>query len=97
MDYCDVLRGFVSSIPLVKKFLDDLRKFGNLVTPCPMQPGYYYLNQFWIDETQFPGHTLLKDNVSLMLQLMCTDENKAKPIFLFDFQIFLKYNKTKWT
>jgi hypothetical protein len=96
LDYCDVLRGFAKSLSIVKKLLDDLRKFGNIITPCPMKPGYYYLNKFWVNETQFPGHTLLKENFLLMAQLIFTDENETKPIFLYDFQIYATFNKTKW-
>jgi hypothetical protein len=96
MDYCDVLRGFATNLSIVRKLIADLRKFGNIITPCPMKPGYYYLNKFWVDETQFPGYGLLRENFLLMLQLIFTDENEKKPIFLFDFQIFLKFNKTKW-
>jgi hypothetical protein len=96
MDYCDLLRGFATKLRIVKKLIDDLRKFGNIITPCPMQPGYYYLNQFWIDETTFPGYGLLRDNLLLMFQLKYTDENAVKPIYLMDAQIFVRYNKTQW-
>jgi hypothetical protein len=98
MDYCDILRGFANAkkLEIVKKLLENLRKFGNIVTPCPIKPGNYYLNKFWIDETVYPWHGLLRENYLLMLQLIFTDENAAKPIFLFDFQLFATYNKTQW-
>jgi hypothetical protein len=44
-NYCNIRRSG-STVPLISKLFNELLKYGNIVAPCPIKPGNYFIKNF---------------------------------------------------
>jgi Protein of unknown function (DUF1091) len=94
INYCDMIRGQMLPMQLVLRIIDQIMKFGRLIVPCPVQPGHYYLKNFYVDETQL--YRLLCENYIIVLEVIFGQEILGKQLPVFDFQGSFMCNKSNW-
>jgi Protein of unknown function (DUF1091) len=84
------------AIQLVQSMVDQIKKFGRLIiVPCPIQPGHYYLKNYFVDETQLPLYRLLTATDEVMVEVIATQEILAKRLSVLNVQGFFMC-KSNW-
>lgn len=97
INYCDFMGGhLVSVVGTLQTMIDGLAAFGNLLSPCPMLPGIYYMKDYFMDETASPLTKLLPENVKYMTNFTLTDENARKPVLIATYQVLFTCNRSNW-
>jgi Protein of unknown function (DUF1091) len=91
-----MMRGHLMPMQLVQSMVDQIKKFGRLIVPCPIAPGHYYLNNFFVDETQLLLYRLLTETDEVMVEVISTQEISAKRLSVFNVQGFFMCNKSNW-
>jgi Protein of unknown function (DUF1091) len=82
-NYCR-MKEFGDNIQLVKNVWDDLKRFGNLVQNCPLEKGYYFLKDGYINETGTLLKRFMKVKRPYALMIMARDvTRRKKPTFYF--------------
>jgi Protein of unknown function (DUF1091) len=95
-NYCDAMRGKSLPMQVVKAFLGRMAKFGRLAVPCPIQPGHYYLKNFYVDETHMPMYRLLREGLVIMLEVDFNQEVLGKMVPVMHMESYFTCNKSNW-
>jgi hypothetical protein len=80
-----MLKDHYTDFSITKTMLDTLTKFGNLIQPCPIKPGHYYLKEGRVDDSLFPKYLIPFNNTRYKTHVVFMDENMgAKKVFEYN-------------
>jgi hypothetical protein len=89
-NYCDLLRSEDQFIG-VKLVIEMMSKNGNMTSGCPVNPGYLYLKNHFLEDKAFPIFLFNKNNSEYLMNVNITDENGKKVKKAFDASFYMTY------
>jgi hypothetical protein len=96
INYCDVMSGHFIPMVTLQVMLAELKRFGNLVGPCPIVPGLYNMKDYTMDETASSFTKMLAEGSRYLSNYTLTDENFGRPVNIASFQILFTCNHSNW-
>jgi hypothetical protein len=91
-NYCFIRRDSEKFIA-IKYLLDNLAKNGNISSACPLNPGYLYLKNHFIEDKSLPMFVFNQDRSEYLIIVNVTDDNGKRPKRAFDASVYIKYLK----
>jgi hypothetical protein len=76
--------------------INELARYGNLLGPCPIVPGQYYLKGYTMDETVSPLTRMMAEGAKYLSIISLTDENSGKPEQIASFHSLFHSNRSNW-
>jgi hypothetical protein len=92
VDYCR-LRGGLSESPIIKVVLDEISKFGNVTQPCPLEPGFLYLKDLYLDDTPHAMLLAVFPSGDYRVEVRLLNENKSKLVEYIKLIVLANYSK----
>jgi hypothetical protein len=89
VNYCDVRRGMFGVMFVYKDLLEDLYKFGNLTSMCPLKKGYYNMKNILIKDNLFPPYVLRLGSGTYMVLLIVLDESSKTKLWVSTSEIYI--------
>jgi hypothetical protein len=96
VNYCDIMSGRLTPVATLRMIVDELAKFGNLLGPCPMKPGQYYLKDYTMDETASVVTRMMQEKDKFLSNFTVTDENSGRPVLITSYQVLFSCNHSNW-
>jgi hypothetical protein len=90
------MSGRMIPIATLQAMFDELTKYGNLLGPCPIVPGQYYMKDYTMDETATTVTKMMDEDMKYLSNFTLTDENSGRPKLITSFQILFTSNRSNW-
>jgi hypothetical protein len=91
LNYCD-LGLHAISVPFLSNIYQLIAQYaGEGLTRCPTELGFYPLKDIHIKNDTFEGLHALRVKAKYMVQLHLLDENGKKPVQVYKYKIFVRY------
>jgi Protein of unknown function (DUF1091) len=90
LPYCNLL-SFATVIPIVSDVIKESFKFGNFPTTCPIEPGHYYMKDFYVNDSKLPVQKLLKTGNKYVVESWFWDKLGTNPVQIFKYNAIFEY------
>jgi hypothetical protein len=85
----------MQTFPILRTIYEELAKYGNLTSPCPILPGYYYMKDVEIDDVKYANVLTAMPDGKYVMHADVTDENSKKPISIVGLDVYCTFKKNK--
>jgi Protein of unknown function (DUF1091) len=92
LPYCSLL-SFSSNIPIVSDVIKESTKFGNFPITCPIEPGHYYMENFFVNDAKLPIRSLMKVGSTYLVESWFWDRLGNRPVQIFKFDVVFEFTE----